>query len=63
MLEKTLIKECILFSRHGNLRQYHLENDEEFYKGVITTFSMKVSSMGEFKRKEEDFPSVVHKAT
>jgi pyruvate-formate lyase len=52
-----------LGSRMTNLRQYlqvDLENDEEFYKGDITTFSMKVSSMSEFKRKEEDLPSPVH---
>jgi hypothetical protein len=52
-----------LGSRMTNLRQYlqvDLENDEELYKGDITTFFMKVSSMSELKRKEEDFPSLVH---
>jgi len=42
------------------LRQYlpvNLENDEEFYKGVVSTFFMKVSSMSEFIIKEEDLPS------
>jgi hypothetical protein len=37
-----------------------LENDEEFYKGDVTTFVMKVSNMSELKRKEEDLPSTVH---
>jgi hypothetical protein len=52
-----------LGSRITNLRQYlqdDLENDEEFYKGVVTTFVMKVSNMSELKRKEEDLPSIVH---
>jgi hypothetical protein len=52
-----------LGSRMTNLRQYlqvDLENDEEFYKGVVTTFVMKVSNMSELKRKEEDLPSLVH---
>jgi hypothetical protein len=45
-----------------NMRQYlqeNLENNEEFYKGVITTFVMKVSNMSELKRKEEYLPSFV----
>jgi hypothetical protein len=44
-----------LGSRMTNLRQYlqvDLENDEEFYKGVVSTFVMKVSSMSELKEKK-----------
>jgi hypothetical protein len=51
-----------LGSRTTNLRQYlqaNLENDEEFFKGVVSTFVIKVSNMSELKRKEEDFPSIV----
>jgi hypothetical protein len=43
-----------------NLRQYlqvDLENDKGFYKEVVITFVLKVSSMRELKRKEEYFPS------
>jgi len=43
-----------LGSRMTNLRQYRqgdLENDKEFYKGVVSTIVIKVSSMSEFKRK------------
>jgi hypothetical protein len=43
-------------------RQYlqdDLENDEEFYKGSISTFVAKVSSVSELQRKEEDFPSLI----
>jgi hypothetical protein len=42
-----------LASRKINLRQYlqvDLENDEEIYKGDISTFVVKVSSMNEFRR-------------
>jgi hypothetical protein len=52
-----------LGSRMTNFRQYlqvDLENDEEFYKGAISTFVAKVSSLSEFQRKEEDFPSTIH---
>jgi hypothetical protein len=51
-----------LGSRITNFRQYlqvDLENDEEFYKGVVSTFVSKVSSVSELRRKEEDFPSPV----
>jgi hypothetical protein len=37
-----------------NLRQYlqdNLKNNEEFYKGDVTTFVRKVSNMSELKRK------------
>jgi hypothetical protein len=37
-----------------NLKQFlqaDLENDEEFYKGEITTFVIKVSNMSELKIK------------
>jgi hypothetical protein len=40
-----------LGSRMTNFRKYlqvDLENDEEFYKGVISTFAAKVSSLSEF---------------
>jgi hypothetical protein len=40
-----------LGSRMTNFRQYlqvDLENDEEFYKGVVSTFVAKVSSVSEF---------------
>jgi hypothetical protein len=49
------IKFVSLGSRMTNFRQYlqaDLENDEEFYKGVVTTFVMKVSNTSELKRKE-----------
>jgi pyruvate-formate lyase len=49
-------------SRSTNLRQYiqdDLKNDEEFYKGVVSTSFMKLSSMSEYKKKEEDFPSLL----
>jgi hypothetical protein len=52
-----------LGSRMTHFRQYlqaDLENDEEFYKGVISTFSARVSSLSEFRKKEEDFPSTIH---
>jgi hypothetical protein len=52
-----------LGSRTTNLRQYlqaDLENDEEFYKGVVYTFVVKVSSMSEYRRKEENLPSPIH---
>jgi hypothetical protein len=39
--------------------QDDLENDEEFYKGEITTFVIKVSNMSEIKRKGEYLPSLV----
>jgi hypothetical protein len=45
-----------------NFREYlldDLENDEEFYKGVVSTFVSKVSSVSELTRKEEDLPSLV----
>jgi hypothetical protein len=51
-----------LGSRIINLRQYleaDLENEEELYKGVISTFVVKVSIMNEFKIKEEDMPSTL----
>ena len=35
--------------------QANLENDEEFYKGVICTFSASVLGLSELQRKEEDF--------
>jgi hypothetical protein len=44
--------------RLTNFRQYlqaNLKNDEEFYKGAISTFVAKVSGLREFQRKEEDF--------
>jgi len=40
--------------------QVDLENDEEFYEGVISTFSVMVSRLSKFWRKEEDFPSTIH---
>jgi hypothetical protein len=43
-------------------RQYlptDLENDEEFYKGAICTFIVKVSIDSELQRKEEELPSPV----
>jgi len=40
--------------------QVDLENNENFYKGAISTFSAKVSSLSEFWRKEEDLPSTIH---
>jgi hypothetical protein len=45
-----------------NLIQYlqvDLENDEEFYKGFVTNFIMKVSNISELKTIEEDLPSPV----
>jgi hypothetical protein len=45
------------------MRQYlqaDLENDEGFYKDVVTTFVLKVSGMSELKIKEEDLPSPTH---
>jgi len=39
--------------------QEDLENNEEFYKGAISTFVAKVSGLIEFQRKEEDFPSAI----
>jgi hypothetical protein len=58
-----------LGSRMKNYRQYlqiDLENEDDFYKGVVSTFLAKVSSVGEIRRKEEDLPSIVrikqHKA-
>jgi hypothetical protein len=39
-----------------NLKQFvraDLENDEDFYKGELTTFVIKVSNMSELERKEE----------
>jgi hypothetical protein len=47
-----------LGSRMTNFRQYlqdDLENDEEFYKGVVSTFVAKVSSVSELWRKERTF--------
>jgi hypothetical protein len=40
--------------------QVDSKNDEDFYKGVISTFSERISSLGEFQRKEEDFPSTIN---
>jgi hypothetical protein len=43
-----------LGSRTTHLRKYlqvYLESDEEFYKGVVSTFVVKFSSMKEFKIK------------
>lgn len=41
--------------------QADLENDEEFYKGAVTTFNARVSSLSESRRKEvEDLPSTLH---
>jgi len=52
-----------LGSRMTNFKQYlqvDLENEEEFYKGDISTFVPKVSILSEFRRKEEDMPSKIH---
>jgi hypothetical protein len=49
------------FTTH--LRQYvhaDLENDEEFYKGAISTLGVKFSGISEFWRKKEDLPSTIH---
>lgn len=75
MLEKTLRTKCLIIeawdlannfvslgSRTTSLRQYiqvDLEKDEEFYKGVVSTFVMEFLSMSDYKRKEKDFPSSV----
>jgi hypothetical protein len=43
-----------LGSRMTNFRQYlqdDLENDEELYKGVVSTFVAKVSSVSELREK------------
>jgi hypothetical protein len=47
-----------LGSRMTNFRQYlqaDLENDEEFYKGAISTFVAKVSGLSEFREKKRIF--------
>lgn len=53
-----------LGSRITHFKQYlqaDLENDEEFYKGAVTTFNARVSSLSESRRKEvEDLPSTLH---
>ena len=43
------------------LETWELENNEEFYKGAISTFIEKFSSVSEFRGKEEDLPSIVRK--
>jgi hypothetical protein len=51
-----------LGSKITNLREYlqvNLENDEFFYKDVVTTFVLKVSGMTKLKRKEDDLPSLI----
>jgi hypothetical protein len=48
--------------RTTNLRQYlqaDLENDEELFRGVVSTFVIKVSNMNELKIKEEYRCSIV----
>jgi hypothetical protein len=51
-----------LGSRITNFKQYlqvDIENDEELYKGVVSTFFAKVSSVSELQRKEEDMPAPI----
>jgi hypothetical protein len=51
-----------LGSRMKHFKRYlqvDLEINEEFYKGYISNFSTKVSILSEFRRKEEDFPSII----
>jgi hypothetical protein len=47
-------------SRITNFKEYllkYLENDEGFYKEVVSTFSTKVSSLSDAHRKEQKLPS------
>jgi hypothetical protein len=49
-----------LGSKIQNTREYlkaSIENDEVFYKDGLATFIMKVSTMTEYERKQEDLPS------
>jgi hypothetical protein len=49
-----------LGSRIQNTREYlkdDIENDEGFIKDGLATFIMKVSTMNEYERKQEDLPS------
>jgi hypothetical protein len=46
-----------------HFRQYlqeDLENDEQIYKGSISTFGARVSSLSEIQLKEEDLTSTIH---
>jgi hypothetical protein len=40
--------------------QKYLENDEGFYKEAVGTFAVKVSSLSETHRREQNLPSKVH---
>jgi hypothetical protein len=40
--------------------QEDLKNDEEFCQGAISNFSARVSSLSEFRQKEEDLPLMIH---
>jgi hypothetical protein len=37
--------------------QKYLEDDEFFYKNALSTFVSRVSSLSDFNRKQQDFPS------
>jgi len=59
-LEKSSVS---LGSRITHFNQYlqaDLENDEGFYKGVVTTFNARVSSLSESWRNEEDLLLSLH---
>jgi hypothetical protein len=52
-----------LGSKIQNTREYlkaDIENDEGFFKDGLATFIMKVSTMTEYERKQEDLPSQAH---
>jgi hypothetical protein len=45
-----------------NLKEYlqkDLENDEHFYKEVVSTFSARISSMNDIHLREKNLPSKV----